>query len=280
MFSYRHSFHAGNHADVLKHITQLALLNSLKQKSKPFSYIDTHAGAGMYDLTSDEATKTGEHQEGIGRVISKSIESPLVKQYMNLIERYYSHDLYPGSPTIALDEARQGDKIALMEWHNTEIGHLKRHLARHKNVGVHHRDGFEGLLAMLPPTPARGLVLIDPPYERVDEYQKVTDTVTKACKKWPHGIYAVWYPLIIGSKNNAPKLLDGLSKVECKTQFTVEMTVSSKDAERGMYGSGVCIINPPWQLEKTLQPAIEALLPHLADEDAGRCRIEWLVTEG
>lgn len=280
MFSYKHSFHAGNHADVLKHITQLALFNSLKQKSKPFSYIDTHAGAGLYDLDSAEANKTGEYKEGVGRLVNKNLESPLAMQYLQLIANYHSRNLYPGSPMIALDEVRQADKITLMEWHNTEIGHLKRYLSRHENVGVHHRDGFEGLLAMLPPTPARGLVLIDPPYERVDEYQKVVDTVTKACKKWPHGIMAVWYPLLIGSKNNAPKLLEGLSKVNCKNQFAIEMEVMSKDAERGMYGSGVCIINPPWQLEKALVPAIEELLPHLVSDDQGYCHINWLVKEG
>jgi 23S rRNA (adenine2030-N6)-methyltransferase len=279
LFSYRHSFHAGNHADLLKHVTQLALINSLKQKSKPFSYIDTHAGAGLYDLSSEEALKTGEHEDGIGQLIDKKVNSPLLKQYLELTNKYSRHGLYPGSPTITLDEARPEDKITLMEWHNTEIVHLKRHLAKHLNVGVHHRDGFEGLLAMLPPTPARGLVLIDPPYERVDEYQKVVDTVTKACKKWPHGIVAIWYPLIIGNKNNAPQLLDGLSKVPCKNQFALEIEVTSKNAERGMYGSGVCIINPPWQLEKVLAPAIEELLSHITNEGEGRWSISWLVKE-
>jgi 23S rRNA (adenine2030-N6)-methyltransferase len=279
LFSYRHSFHAGNHADVLKHLTQLALLNSLKQKSKPFSYFDTHAGAGIYDLKSDEAKKTGEHQQGIGRIIGKQVSSSLTKQYLDLVGHYYDRDLYPGSPTLALSEARAEDKITLMEWHNTEIGHLKRHLSRHKNVGVHHRDGFEGLLAMLPPKPARGLVLIDPPYERVDEYQQVIDTVAKANKKWPQGIIAVWYPLIIGNKNNAPKLLEGLSRIPCKSQFALEMEVMSKEAERGMYGSGVCIINPPWQIEQELEPAVNELMSYITDNNHICCHLNWLVKE-
>ncbi|TDF41824.1 23S rRNA (adenine(2030)-N(6))-methyltransferase RlmJ [Alteromonadaceae bacterium M269] len=279
MFSYRHSFHAGNHADVLKHITQIALLNSLKQKDKPFSYIDTHAGAGIYDLTSEEANKTGEHELGIGRTIHREFRSELVNQYVELSQTFYTDNLYPGSPMIAHQESRVSDKIHLMEWHNTEIGHLKRNLAKFDNVSVHHRDGFEGLLALLPPKPARGLVLIDPPYERIEEYQFVIDGVKKAIKKWPHGIFAIWYPLIIGSKNRAPKLLEGLADIPCKSQFVVEMQVSSDQAERGMYGSGMCVINPPWRSDEVLAEALEELTPVLQEQNAGQWRLNWSVTE-
>lgn len=291
MFSYRHSFHAGNHADVLKHLSQMLLLEKLKLKDKGFVYIDTHSGAGLYDLSSEQAQKTNEYQQGITRIADYAGDNKTLNQYLALVNEYQRHQLYPGSPEIARALMRQQDKLILMEWHNHEIDNLRRNL-KANNVAIHHRDGFEGLLAMTPPALPRGLVLIDPPYEVATEYQQVIDTVTKAYKKFSSGIFAIWYPLIAERSDKDPinsftksktgkseRLLADLAAQPFKNLLRVELCVTDKQQGVGMYGSGLAIINAPWQFDSEIDLALGELSPLLAQSDTASYKVEWLIAE-
>ncbi|WJG07670.1 23S rRNA (adenine(2030)-N(6))-methyltransferase RlmJ [Aliiglaciecola sp. LCG003] len=285
MFSYRHSFHAGNHADVLKHLTQMLIIEKLLQKNKPAIYFDTHSGGGLYDLSGEEALKTEEFRDGIGK-LSASVDGshPAISRYLDLVERFARHQQYPGSPMIASEMLREQDRMVLMEYHNTEIDNLRHHLTKGDvqcDLGIHHRDGFEGLLAMLPPTPARGLVLIDPPYEVLDEYQQVTSAMQAAFKKWPIGTYALWYPLLssrAGAKSGqSERMLGTLSQLDAKNILSVTLQVKDNQEDSGMYGSGLLIVNAPWQLDETLQQVLPELHDALVDDPAtGTYSVAWL----
>lgn len=280
MFSYRHSFHAGNHADVLKHLCQMLILQKLSNKTKPWTYIDTHSGAGLYSLTSEESQKTSEYLQGIERLTGYTGNCPAILSYQALVNHFLLQDEYPGSPQIAAQLARANDKLVCMEFHNNEIANLKRNM-RGTGAGIHHRDGFEGLLAISPPKPARGLVLIDPPYELASEYELVIDTVAKVLKKWPAAVVAIWYPLLGGragvKQPLANRMLDSLSQLSCKNLLTVELEVEHNSQEAGMYGSGLAIINAPWQLDIDMTGCIPQLHQLLTQDPTTSYRIDWRV---
>ncbi|MDU0355179.1 23S rRNA (adenine(2030)-N(6))-methyltransferase RlmJ [Paraglaciecola aquimarina] len=291
MFSYRHSFHAGNHGDVLKHLCQLIILSKLKEKDKPFTYFDTHSGAGVYHLDSTESLKTREFQSGIAKLTDVSTNNELLAQYLKMVMGYSKFNQYPGSPEIAHNLLRAQDDIVLMEWHNNEYENLKSNI-NGRNISIHHRDGFEGLLAMTPPKMKRGMVLIDPPYELATEYKQVVETVVKAYKKWSTGIYAIWYPLIKDRKENAEQftsasskqgqsqaMLQALSRQDFKNLLQVELRVTSEEQAEGMYGSGLLIINAPWQLDTQLASALKEMAPQLASDAKGSFAINWLIEE-
>ncbi|MFT4939265.1 MAG: 23S rRNA (adenine2030-N6)-methyltransferase [Paraglaciecola sp.] len=277
MFSYRHSFHAGNHGDVLKHICQMLIINKLKSKDKGFVYIDTHSGAGLYDLAGDEAKKTNEYAHGIARVSTYQGNNQAILDYQALCAKYLRHNQYPGSPEIANSMLREQDSAVLMEWHNQEIDNLKNNI-RGTNVAIHHRDGYEGLIAMTPPRLPRGMVLIDPSYEVADEYQQVVDTVSQTYKRWTTGIYAIWYPLLSsrvrsakddtfyasGKSGLSEQMLASLAQQNFKNLLTIEMCVADEDQYAGMYGTGMAIINAPWQLDEQMQTCLEELTPLLS----------------
>ncbi len=282
MFSYRHSFHAGNHADVFKHICQLLVLDKLVEKAKPCIYIDTHSGAGLYDLCSEESLKTDEYSDGIQRLKDYAGTNETLRRYLSIVNDYLAHQHYPGSPEIAQNVLRDIDKSVLMEFHNTEITQLKQNM-KFKGASIHHRDGFEGLIAITPPQPARGMVLIDPPYERVDEYQRVVDCVTKVMKRWNNGIVAIWYPLL-GSRSSqkiqaCEQMRQELSDVDVKTSLDVQFCINSPDSEEGMYGSGMIILNPPWQLDCQLESVLPELCQLMGVERSGQYSINWLRSE-
>lgn len=291
MFSYRHSFHAGNHADVLKHLGQVLLINKLKEKDKGFVYIDTHSGAGLYDLAAENAQKTQEFQQGIERLMQYQGTNPDIQAYVNLITQYHRHGNYPGSPEIARALLREQDKLILMEWHNQEIDNLRQNVAGN-NVAIHHRDGFEGLLAMTPPVSPRGLVLIDPSYEVASEYQQVADTVIKAAKRWSTGIIAIWYPLIAkrtdtddagqyaqSKMGKSEGLLQTLQTQTFKNALQIELCVTSKEQGTGMYGSGLLVINAPWQFDQRMAVALQELTPLLAQSGDASSKVSWLIAE-
>ena len=291
MFSYRHSFHAGNHADVLKHLGQLLLIEKLKEKDKGFMYFDTHSGAGLYDLSSDNAQKTKEFQQGIERLMQYQGANSDIKTYVDLITQYHRHGNYPGSPEIACNLMRDQDKLVLMEWHNQEIDNLRENISG-KNVSIHHRDGFEGLLAMTPPALPRGLVLIDPSYEVASEYQQVADMVTKAVKRWSTGMFVVWYPLIANRHDKesdvhfaqskmgkSEALLNALKAQPFKNLLQIELCVTAKEQGAGMYGSGLAVINAPWQFDQRMQAALQELTPLLAQSPSACSQVTWLITE-
>jgi len=278
MFSYRHSFHAGNHADVLKHICMMLVLEKLTVKSKPAIYIDTHSGAGIYELDGEEATKTQEYLSGVSKIIEYKGDNAVIQRYQTLITDYTKHESYPGSPVIAQNLLREQDQLVLMEYHNSEIlnlkSNLKSSLAGDENqasVAIHHRDGFEGLLAISPPNPARGLTLIDPPYEVFDEYLQVVSTLETAVRKWPIGTYMIWYPLLserAGKKSGESQLMiQKLAKLNVKNCLNVQLCVEQDTSESGMYGSGVIILNAPWQLDTALSETVPELYTLLAKPD-------------
>lgn len=282
MLSYRHAFHAGNHGDVLKHLCQMLLLEKLTEKDKPFVYIDTHSGAGLYDLQSDESRKTSEFQKGIAGLDGYSGTNPTIQQYVELTRDYTNRDQYPGSPQLAKLLCREQDKLILIELHNTEINHLKRNL-KGKNIEIHHRDGYEGLLALLPPSPRRGMVLIDPPYEVADEYPLVAKTMKQALKKWPTGIFSVWYPILSkraeGKNRLCKAMLDDFSSLDCKNLLNVELCIESEHQVSGMYGSGLVIFNAPWLFDEKLGTVLPELKTLLEIDGKGSSTISWLKQE-
>lgn len=280
MLSYRHSFHAGNHADVLKHVTQVLILEKLKIKAKPFIYVDSHSGAGLYRLDSKEARKTAEYETGIGRLWSQQTNFPEIDVYFALIKQLNPDgDLryYASSPAIARELLRKQDRIILMELHNQEVEVLRQNMGCDSRVSLHHRDGFEGLTATLPQPLRRGLVLIDPSYEIKSDYQHVVDSVMLSWRKWPVGIFAIWYPILSRQRDQSGWLLEQLTKIPCANLLVAELAVSDQTKDYGMHGSGMAIINAPWQLDQQLASLLPRLHSSLAQEGQGQVRVEWLI---
>ena len=291
MLSYRHSFHAGNHGDVLKHLCQMLLIDKLKSKDKGFCYFDTHSGAGVYQLNSEESLKTNEFKQGIERLTGLSLENQAMRNYLSLVNAYREFNQYPGSPEIAKSMLRAQDKLILMEWHNQEIQNLKSNIGG-KNISIHHRDGYEGLLALTPPDVQRGMVLIDPSYEVANEYQQVVETVIAAYKKWNSAIYAIWYPLISdrkasntsfessdSKKGKSEAMIDNLTQHSFKNMLKVELCVTDGSEAGGMYGSGMLIINAPWQLDEQIKESLQELTPLMAQRDSASYSVDWLIEE-
>lgn len=278
LLSYQHSFHAANHADLLKHSCLCALLDKLLQKPKPFFCLDTHSGNGLYQLGTQKQDKN----EVLKYFKSDSNEASFVT-YMQLAEEFYQNNEYPGSAFLIpafidrhlehqlahSDDVRQSlissCQIHLNELHPNIFESLKNSTAR-QNVHVHNRDGFELLHAVLPPKPNRGLVLIDPPYEQADEYDQVLKSIVLAQKKWPQGIYALWYPLLSSQRINrntqqieanpkhglSEKLLKDISASIESGIVDIRWAKFEPSEEIGMYGSGMLIINPPYKIEERL----------------------------
>ena len=291
MLSYRHSYHAGNHGDVLKHLCQMVLIEKLKSKEKGFCYFDTHSGAGIYQLDSAESLKTNEFKQGIQRLDAAQVDNEDINHYLQLVNAYQDFNQYPGSPEIAKSMLRPQDKMILMEWHNQEIQNLKSNIGG-KNISIHHRDGYEGLKALTPPVMQRGLVLIDPSYELASEYQQVVDTIAATYKKWNSAIYAIWYPLIknrrqtsdtfdstASKKGKSETMLETLSQQSLKNLLKVELRVTDGDDAEGMYGSGMAIINAPWQFDSRISDCLEKVTPLLAQNDNSSYSVEWLIQD-
>jgi len=285
MLSYLHGFHAGNFADVHKHLLLCLLLQALNRKSKPWSYLETHSGSALYDFEDSRALKTAEFRDGIARLWEREALPEALAPYLEQVRQQNPDGrlrYYPGSPTLAAGMARADDRIRLMELHPNEVVALKQLFRNDERVAVHHRDGYEGVLSLLPPTPKRGLVLVDPAYEVKEEYRQVVGFIAKAMKRWPTGIYAIWYPLL--TANRWQQLLEGLRRSGIRAILRAELAIAEAGAEHGMYGSGMLIINPPWQLDQqlaTLLPELLALLEPTAPgtKPRGSTLVEWLVEE-
>jgi 23S rRNA (adenine2030-N6)-methyltransferase len=303
VLSYQHSFHAGNHADVLKHLTLVAVLERLNLKTKPYFFLDTHAGDGIYNLNSAQALQNSEAKTGIlqlklnrqlGNDENNNVKgnSALFDSYVNIVNQYIGEQQYPGSPMVASALLRKGDKAFAAELHPQAFEALQRS-CRPTGIKAQHRDGYEVLNAVLPPTPNRGAVLIDPPYEQMSEYQQVVDAVTKAIKRWPIGIYMIWYPLLSDTRedrktneivNNpksalAEKMLSQFSGLKVKSVLNIQLCSQKPSEKVGMYGSGMCILNPPWHLDNDLQEILMTLQKKLPDDNNKLSKVEWLKTE-
>ncbi|MDP3211394.1 23S rRNA (adenine(2030)-N(6))-methyltransferase RlmJ [Methylotenera sp.] len=272
MLSYRHAFHAGNHADVLKHYVLGLVLAHTKQKDKPFWYIDTHAGAGMYSLQDGYATQNQEFKEGISKLLSAKNLPQSLADYMAQIQSFNTGSelsFYPGSPMVAESFMRADDRMRLFELHPNDYKLLSENFEGFgKQAKVEMQNGFKGLKSCLPPPPRRAVVLIDPPYEDKQDYHYVVDAIKDSLKRFPTGTYIVWYPLL--QRPEPAEMLDELLALNVPDWLHVTLSVESPSEEGfGMYGSGLFIINPPWTLPKTLAETMPVLTALLAlDETA------------
>jgi len=260
--NYRHAFHVGNHADVLKHAVLLFCLNALKRKPAPFAVLDAHAGRGLYDLASEEAERSPEWRDGISRLWSWPDPPPLVGRYLEAV-RSFNQDgslrVYPGSPALVTTQMRADDVLMACELHPEEYAALRRSLPRQPNVQVHARDGWEALSALLPPAQRRGLVLIDPPYEAPDELALSARAIGGALKRFGHGTYLWWRPLKSASALDAA---DAEVRAQgAKETLRADLWTASPKLEGRLVGSSVLLINPPFGLGEDLREA----LPFLAD---------------
>jgi 23S rRNA (adenine2030-N6)-methyltransferase len=269
MFSYRHGFHAGNHADVLKHVVLVQLLAYLTAKETPLWFVDTHAGAGSYSLSSDFARKKGEYKDGIGRLWDRRDLPPPLVEYLKQAKAInpdgeLGH--YPGSPQIALQMLREQDRLQLFELHSTEREILQKHYAGVKRrVSVQPTDGFAGLKSVLPPPSRRGLVLIDPSYEDKADYGRVLDAMGDALQRFATGVYAVWYPQV--QRQEAQDLPGLLSKMAPGNWLHLWLRVKKPAPDgQGLHGSGMFVFNPPWKLDEVLEAAMPALVKLLGQD--------------
>ncbi|MGO4438502.1 23S rRNA (adenine(2030)-N(6))-methyltransferase RlmJ [Rhizobium sp. RAF56] len=278
--NYRHIYHAGNFADVLKHAVLARLVRYMQNKDKAFRVLDTHAGIGLYDLSSEEAQKTGEWRDGIGRVI----EAKLEPQVANLLEPYLSAvrelnpeggiRLYPGSPKLSRMLFRPQDRLSAMELHPEDFVRLHRVFEGDHHVRVTELDGWLALGAHLPPKEKRGIVLVDPPFEEEGEYDRLIDGLEKAWRRFPGGTYCLWYPL----KKDAPirAFHEGLQALEIPKMLCAELTVKSDRHETGLTGSGLIVVNPPFTLKDELHALLPALKDILTQDRFASHRAFWL----
>ncbi len=277
MLSYRHSFHAGNFADIIKHIVLVEILESLTKKDKPFEYFDTHSGTGLYHLHSANAQKLAEHLTGISQLIPA--EWPELSRYLSIIKNHnhgksLSH--YPGSPLIAADFLRAKDKAWLYELHPKDYELLEKNTPSRK-IKTFHSDGLAGVLSLLPPTSRRGLTLIDPSYEVKNEYRHVYETVSKAYKKFSTGIYAIWYPVV--DRSTIDTLERQFIRSGIKDIQRFELGLSADTKERGMTASGMIVINAPWGLFEKMSQILPKLTQTLSSDPQAFYKCDILVQE-
>ncbi|MHB8621775.1 MAG: 23S rRNA (adenine(2030)-N(6))-methyltransferase RlmJ [Sulfuricaulis sp.] len=277
--NYRHIFHAGNFADVVKHAVLAGVLKSLQRKDASFFYLETHAGSGRYDLTSAAAQKTGEYRDGILRLWAAP-PLPGLADYLTAVHAMNTDGslrYYPGSPWIARFFLRPQDRMVLLERQPDEAAQLKTAFADDRQVSVAAQDGYAGLKAFLPPKEKRGLVLIDPAYESDQEYAQVVEGLRLAHARWSSGIFAAWYP--IKSRPPVARFHRTLVATGIRKILVVEFSPYPEDSSFRLNGCGLAVVNPPWKLEEMLQTLLPKLLAVLAQHPAGGCRAYWLVAE-
>lgn len=277
--NYRHAYHAGHFADVFKHTLLIMLIDALLKKDTGFCYLDSHSGIGMYDLFSREAQKTKEYQTGIARVYNAAEKPKIIRKYLKIVEAANDNSkqlrFYPGSPCIVQALLRPQDKMILTELHSADALTLKQRFQQNKQVSVHTLDGYQALKAFLPPTLRRGLVLIDPPYEELNEFDSIINALKVALDRWSTGIYAIWYP--VKSRQAIYQFERKLKKLAAKEILITELNLYPDDSPLALNGSGLAIINPPWQFANALTPVLHWLLTALDSTHKGSYRIEKIL---
>ena len=260
--NYRHHYHAGNFADCVKHALFVALLRAMLRKDKPFFVLDTHAGTGQYDVNAAPAMKTGEWRSGIGQVMQSN--APALADYLTLVTQL---GLYPGSPALARALLRPQDRLAACELHEQDAALLRRVFRGDPQVQAHHRDGYAALTALLPPAEQRGLTLIDPPFERPDEFAQLAKALQAAWRKFPSGVYAAWYPV----KHRSPvrAFFDDLKAREIPDIIAPELLLRKPTDPLRLNGCGLIIINPPFGFTEQARMILTALAECLVKEDGG-----------
>jgi len=260
--NYRHAYHAGNFADCFKHALYVWLLRAMARKETPFFVLDTHAGTGNYDLTASEAERTGEWRAGIGRLLADT--PPPLADYVGLVREL---GLYPGSPAIARALLRKQDRLAVCEFHPVDAAALDRRFGRDGRVQVHRRDGYEAIGALLPPPERRALVLIDPPYEREDEFVAVVEALTAGVSRLRGGVFAAWYPI----KHRAPvrEFFEGIKSAGLRDVIAAEIFLREPLDPARLNGCGLVVVNPPFRAEEEWPAMLEALLGALGNREHG-----------
>ena len=270
MLSYRHAFHAGNHADVLKHAVLVYLIGYLRKKDKPLWYVDTHAGAAGYALNEAWAQKNAEFETGIARLWARDDVPASLAGYMDEV-RALNPDgelrFYPGSAQIATQMLREQDRMRLFELHSTESRGLKEHFSRDSpRVLVQAGDGFDGLKSVLPPSSRRGLALIDPSYEDKRDYARARAALEDALQRFATGVYVLWYPIV--QRRESQQYPESLKRLQRKDWLHVALTVKAPAADGfGLHGSGLYILNPPWDLPAMLEEAMPYLVKVLGQDE-------------
>jgi len=278
LMNYRHAYHAGNFADVVKHVVLTRIIEYLKRKDAAFRLIDTHAGAGLYDLSSEEAKKTGEWHSGIGRLTGQNFPAEaaaLLRPYLDAVNMdQASGELaeYPGSPLIARRLLRPQDRLFAIELHPDDAGKLKRLFAGDIQVRVLELDGWLALGAHLPPKEKRGLVLIDPPFEEPGELDRMVDRLVKAHRRWPGGVYALWYP--IKDRPAVTGFRKGLGATGIPKILDISFEIRAPSLEPQLDGCGMAVVNPPYTLEQELKVLLPALAKILSDGQRARFDID------
>ncbi len=278
--NYRHAFHAGNFADVVKHAVLVLLVQSLKRKDTPFCVIDTHAGIGRYDLSGVQAQKTGEFRQGVTKLLEADASSlPAgIKPYLSLVRAMNKGvpalRWYPGSPRLSLDLLRPQDRLVLLELHPEDAKTLASLFAGDKRAKVHNLDGYTALKAFLPPKERRGLVLIDPPFEKTNEFEQVVRGLRQAYRRWAGGHYLVWYP--IKGRGPVEAFYDDLRASGIPQILVAEFLLRKSGDPDRLNGCGLVLVNPPWQLDTELDALLPALAKILTSERGGGASLTWL----
>jgi len=287
--NYRHHFHAGNFADVMKHALLVRLVVALQKKEKGFLYLDTHAGRGSYDLAAeaqgDSLARQPEYPNGIGRLWTRTDLPAELTGYVELVKKFDRERgnqeapprYYPGSPRIVQMLARPQDRLALCEKQPEEFELLDIELSREPRVSVQERDGYGAVRAMLPPPEKRALILIDPPFEQANEFAQMVTAVGEGLARFPSGVFALWYPLTERARVDA--FLDGLMDLKLPPTLAMELMVAGEASALKMKGCGLVVINPPWQFDREAGPSLTWLAEALAQERGANARCRWLVPE-
>lgn len=284
MLSYQHAYHAGNHADILKHYVVSFVINSLNKKDKPYTFFDTHSGSGLYDLFDNRIQKTGEAEKGIQKLLQAHNLPEELNNYISLVKEYTQKNMYPGSPEIERRLLRPTDTLILSELHPQEIENLRQNMA-HPVFGsnnvipqVHNRSGWEMLKALTPPSTKRGAVLIDPSYEETKDYLDAAKVICEVHKKWTNGIIMLWYPLLAHREIEIDNMINQITGFAKSINQNVEISnlqlcVYSKEEKElpRLYGSGMLVINSPWKLEEEGTSVINYLKNELAFQFQQEC---------
>lgn len=277
MLSYQHDYHAGNHADVLKHAVLTLVVRAMQRKDSPLRVLDSHAGSGVYDLRSAEATKNAEFASGIERVLAAPLPPAEARDYIAAVRALNGERkdlrLYPGSPQVVRHLLRPRDHLELLELHPAALIRLHRRYGRDPVVHIHDRDAFEGIPALVPPPEKRGMVLVDSAYEVKEDFTSVVELLKNCQRRWPGGVYLVWYPLIrhpLAERFTAKVRATGIPKI-----LQAELQVEA-EGFHGMRGSGLCIVNPPFGLDETLNALLPWLWATLKNDDRSGWKVEWL----
>ncbi len=280
MLSYRHIYHAGNHADILKHLVASQVCRHLTKKEAPFFYLDTHAGIGLYELNSNQAQLNQEFSTGIGKLMSRTDLPEPLEHFVSIVKTLNPDNklaVYPGSPKVVDHYLRLKDKMHLCELHPNDFPLLAALFPQKRRANVVKDDGFLAVKSMLPPPQKRGFVLMDPPYEVKQDYQKVVKALEEGYRRFNQGTYAIWYPVL--NRRQADDLLNAVQRTSIRNTLLLELNIRGTETKRGMAGSGMIIVNPPWTLENEAKRFLPYLVEILAEDSDAHYQLRWITPE-